>query len=101
MDPVEVKGKSKPLPVWRAIEPRGRYGIDAAVRAYTPFVGRESEMRLLTEVFRRVVNEGSLQPIGARATGPTSGPARRSPPARSHTHSRRSETRVSRARRRM
>ena len=62
MDPVEVKGKSKPLPVWRAIEPRGRYGIDAAVRAdTTPFVGRESEMRLLTEVFRRVVDEGSLQ----------------------------------------
>jgi len=67
MDPVEVKGKSKPLPVWRAIEPRGRYGIDAAVRADTPFVGRESEMRLLTEIFRRVVDDGSLQLVTVAA----------------------------------
>ena len=67
MDPVEVKGKSKPLPVWRAIEPRGRYGVDAAVRADTPFVGRESEMRLLTEIFRRVVGEGSLQLVTVAA----------------------------------
>lgn len=61
LDPVEVKGKARPLNVWRAIEPRGRYGIDAAVRAPTPFLGRESEMHLLTETFRRVVDDGSLQ----------------------------------------
>jgi class 3 adenylate cyclase/tetratricopeptide (TPR) repeat protein len=61
LDQVEVKGKAKPLNVWRAVEPRGRYGIDAAVRAPTPFLGRESEMHLLTETFRRVVDDGSLQ----------------------------------------
>ena len=61
MDPVEVKGKAKPLSVWQAIEPRGRFGIDAAVRAPTPFVGRDSEMKLLTETYRRVIDDGSLQ----------------------------------------
>ena len=61
LDPVEVKGKSKPLAVWRAIEPRGRYGVDAAVRAPTPFLGRDSEMSLLTETYRRVIDDGTLQ----------------------------------------
>ena len=67
MEPVEVKGKSKPLNVWRALEPRGRYGIDAAVRARTPFLGRESEMNLLTETFRRVIADGSLQLVTVAA----------------------------------
>ncbi len=61
MDSVEVKGKAKPLVVWRAIEPRGRYGVDAAVRAPTPFLGRDSEMSLLTEIYRRVIDDGTLQ----------------------------------------
>ncbi len=61
MDPVEVKGKAKPLSVWQAIEPRGRFGIDAAVRAPTPFLGRDSEMNVLTETFRRVIDDESLQ----------------------------------------
>jgi class 3 adenylate cyclase/tetratricopeptide (TPR) repeat protein len=61
MDPVEVKGKAKLLSVWQAIEPRGRFGIDAAVRAPTPFLGRDSEMNVLTETFRRVIDDESLQ----------------------------------------
>lgn len=61
MKPVDVKGKALPLTVWRAVEPRGRYGIDAAVRTYTPFLGRESEMASLREKFRRVIDDGSLQ----------------------------------------
>jgi class 3 adenylate cyclase/tetratricopeptide (TPR) repeat protein len=61
LDAVEVKGKADPLPIWRAIEPRGRYGIDAAVRTNTPFLGRESEMKLMADTFRRVVDDGVLQ----------------------------------------
>ncbi len=61
LDAVEVKGKADPLPIWRAIEPRGRYGIDAAVRTNTPFLGRETEMKLMAETFRRVVDDGVLQ----------------------------------------
>jgi class 3 adenylate cyclase/tetratricopeptide (TPR) repeat protein len=67
MHPVEVKGKAKPLAVWQAIEPRGRYGIDAAVRSPTPFLGRDSEMNLLTETFRRVIDDGTLQLVTVSA----------------------------------
>jgi class 3 adenylate cyclase/tetratricopeptide (TPR) repeat protein len=59
--PVEVKGKAKPLGVWRAIEPRGRYGIDAAIRTPTPFLGRDTEMHLLTETFHRVLDDRAIQ----------------------------------------
>lgn len=67
MDPVEVKGKSKPLQVWRAVEPRGRYGIDAAFRTDTPFLGRDSEMSLLTETFRRVLDDKTLRLVTVTA----------------------------------
>ena len=67
MEPAEVKGKAKPLAIWRAIEPRGRYGIDAAVRANTPFLGRESEMKVLTDTFRRVIGDGILQLVTVAA----------------------------------
>jgi len=65
--PVEVKGKAKPLAVWRAIEPRGRYGIDAAVRIPTPFLGRDYEMQQLTETFRRVYDERTAQLVTVSA----------------------------------
>jgi len=67
MDSVEVKGKLKPLSVWRAVEPRGRYGIDAAFESVTPFLGRESEMTLLKETFRRVLEDGALQLVTVAA----------------------------------
>ena len=63
----EVKGKAKPLAVWRAIEPRGRYGIDAAVRTPTPFLGRANEMSLLTETFRRVLDDRAIQLVTVAA----------------------------------
>ncbi|MDX1468734.1 MAG: adenylate/guanylate cyclase domain-containing protein [Acidimicrobiia bacterium] len=67
MDPVEVKGKAKPLQIWRAIEPRGRYGIDAAFKSDTPFLGRDSEMGLLQETFRRVLDDRTLQLVTVAA----------------------------------
>ena len=67
LPPVEVKGKAKPLAVWRAIEPRGRYGIDAAVRTPTPFLGRDNEMSMLTETFHRVVDDESIQLVTVSA----------------------------------
>lgn len=67
MDPVEVKGKAKPLTIWRAVEPRGRYGIDAAFKTDTPFLGRESELNLLQETFRRVIGDKTLQLVTVAA----------------------------------
>jgi len=67
MESVDVKGKSKPLSVWRAVEPRGRYGIDAAFESVTPFLGRESEMTVLKETFNRVLEDGALQLVTVAA----------------------------------
>jgi len=61
LEPVEVKGKSRSLAIWRAVEPRGRYGVDAAVRVATPFLGRDKEMAVLTETFHRVLEDRSIQ----------------------------------------
>ena len=39
-EPVEAKGKSQPIGVWRAIEARARFGMDLAHEARTALVGR-------------------------------------------------------------
>jgi class 3 adenylate cyclase/tetratricopeptide (TPR) repeat protein len=54
--PVRVKGKAKPLPIWRVLSARSRTGIEAG-RASTPFVGREAELDLLRGLFERTLAE--------------------------------------------
>jgi class 3 adenylate cyclase/tetratricopeptide (TPR) repeat protein len=47
-----LKGIERPVQLYRVVQPsgvRGRLGALAAARALTPFVGRESELRLLGE----------------------------------------------------
>ena len=61
LDPVEAKGKSEPIPVWRASEARSRFGVDTDLRAETLFVGRDSELALLSETFARALREPSTQ----------------------------------------
>ena len=46
LEPVSVKGKSRPLPVWRAIASRARFGSELRRHA-VPMVGREVEKTLL------------------------------------------------------
>jgi class 3 adenylate cyclase len=46
MEPVEVKGKPDPVPVWRAASARSRFGVDAELRRRTPFIGRDLDRRL-------------------------------------------------------
>jgi predicted ATPase len=58
---VTAKGKQDPIPVWRALEARSRFGIEAEVRTGTAFVGRESELSLLSETFSRALRELSAQ----------------------------------------
>jgi class 3 adenylate cyclase/tetratricopeptide (TPR) repeat protein len=57
---VEAKGKSKPIPIWRAIEARSRVG-EAEMTTGTPYVGREHERVLLLETFLRVEREAAAQ----------------------------------------
>jgi class 3 adenylate cyclase/tetratricopeptide (TPR) repeat protein len=60
LDAVVVKGKAAPLPVWRAVAARSRFGVDLdAGRA--PFVGREDELALLRQTFERTLRESRLQ----------------------------------------
>src|SRR5437764_4937131 len=59
-DAVEAKGKSEPVPVWEAIEPRARVGTEAAsLRA--PLVGRQGEVDQLVAALERARQESSPQ----------------------------------------
>ncbi len=49
---IDVKGKSKPVEVWRAIAPLSR--VSTPQEDATPFVGRGLEISLLQELWRRV-----------------------------------------------
>src|SRR5262245_19937844 len=61
LEPVSVKGKAEPLPLWRATRPRGRFGVDVERRADVPFVGREHELTLLKDAYTRALRDSSLQ----------------------------------------
>ena len=48
---ISAKGKSEPVPAWRAIHPTARVGTEERDR--TPFVGRDLELSMLTQLFDR------------------------------------------------
>jgi tetratricopeptide (TPR) repeat protein len=60
LDPVEVKGKAAPIPIWQPIG-RKRLGIEAEVQAPTPFIGRDDDLSLLKQTFQRSLRDRSLQ----------------------------------------
>jgi class 3 adenylate cyclase/tetratricopeptide (TPR) repeat protein len=60
-DAVEAKGKSKPIPVWEAIEARSRFGVDVTRTGGAPLVGREREVDLLRGALQRARQEQSSQ----------------------------------------
>ncbi|TMK81725.1 MAG: zinc-ribbon domain-containing protein [Actinobacteria bacterium] len=61
LEPVTVKGKAEPVPIWRALSARSRFGIDVEQGTRTPFVGRDNEFAVLTQTFARAVGEPSVQ----------------------------------------
>jgi len=61
LDPVTVKGKADPVPLWRAKGPRSRFGVDVEIGGVTPLVGRDSELSLLKETYARVRRDESVQ----------------------------------------
>ncbi|MGH2463247.1 MAG: ATP-binding protein [Candidatus Limnocylindria bacterium] len=60
MDAVEVKGKAEPIPVWRAVQARSRYIVEVD-RPTSPFIGRDAELELLRQAYRRMIREESVQ----------------------------------------
>jgi len=58
---VTVKGKSEPLPIYRPLRPRARFGSDVTRSHATPLVGRDLERTLLVSTFERAVQQASCQ----------------------------------------
>jgi class 3 adenylate cyclase/tetratricopeptide (TPR) repeat protein len=60
IDPVTAKGKSAPVAAWEALDVRARFGAD--LRRHTgPLIGREEELRLVTDALARVRRDRSPQ----------------------------------------
>jgi predicted ATPase/class 3 adenylate cyclase len=60
-DPVEARGKAKPVPVWEATAARSRLGVDVSQESRAPLVGRERERELLVAALERVRAEREPQ----------------------------------------
>jgi DNA-binding SARP family transcriptional activator len=50
---LSLAGRARPMAVWSALEPRNRTGIDALAAGPVPLVGRDRELGLLLECYRR------------------------------------------------
>jgi class 3 adenylate cyclase/tetratricopeptide (TPR) repeat protein len=51
--PVEAKGKTHPIAVWRAVQVHARPGVDVAHEARSELVGREHELGVLRDALNR------------------------------------------------
>ena len=61
LEPVAVKGKTEPLPIFRPLQARARFGTDVTRTHTTPLVGRELEKPLLIGTFERAAQQRSCQ----------------------------------------
>ena len=61
LEPVAVKGKAEPLPLWRPLAARARFGSDLTRTHATKLVGRELEKPLLIGTFERSAQQRSCQ----------------------------------------
>ena len=61
LEPVELKGKSVRVPLWRALSARSRFGVDVEIGGSTLFVGRDHELALLRETYARVRRDETVQ----------------------------------------
>jgi class 3 adenylate cyclase len=60
VDPLDLKGKSEPVPAFRLVDVADRAGGTAA-RPSAPLVGREHELALLRAAFERTLSERTCQ----------------------------------------
>ncbi len=63
LDPVTVKGKAEPVPIWRAVGARSRFGVAVDEEPSTPFVGRDAQLSLLVDAFERTVARRTCQTV--------------------------------------
>ncbi|MEP7032528.1 MAG: adenylate/guanylate cyclase domain-containing protein [Actinomycetota bacterium] len=57
LEPISVKGKDRPIPIWRAVAARSRFGVDVEPGTSTPLIGRSGELSLLQGLFERVLRD--------------------------------------------
>src|SRR4029453_17978501 len=70
--PVRVKGKAQPVPVWRLVRTRSRFGVDVDQRPVAPFIGRDTELNRLKRRYTRTLRERSVRlvpPLGEAGVG--------------------------------
>jgi class 3 adenylate cyclase/tetratricopeptide (TPR) repeat protein len=60
-EPVTAKGKSEPIQVWEAVQPKSRLGMDLEQRVLTPLVGRERELGVVFDAFDRAIGQQEAQ----------------------------------------
>jgi class 3 adenylate cyclase/tetratricopeptide (TPR) repeat protein len=60
-EPVQAKGKAQPVPVWEAVEPRARLGVDLGGTTGAALVGRDGELDLLVDALRRSRRDRATQ----------------------------------------
>ncbi len=61
LEPVTLKGKSHPVPVYRALRATSRLGTEAEATFATPFIGREFDLGILKQTYQRMLRENSTQ----------------------------------------
>ncbi len=61
LEPVSVKGKAEPIPIWRATGVRSRFGAELEQPTRAPLVGRADELALLAQTYARAVHESGIQ----------------------------------------
>jgi class 3 adenylate cyclase/tetratricopeptide (TPR) repeat protein len=60
-EPVSAKGKREAVPVWEAIAPRARLGVDIAFRGGAQLIGRDEELTALRDAVGRSARGGNAQ----------------------------------------
>jgi class 3 adenylate cyclase/tetratricopeptide (TPR) repeat protein len=61
LEPVAVKGKVEPLPIFRPLRARAEFGREVTRTHTTPLIGRDLERSLLVGTFERAVQQRSCQ----------------------------------------
>jgi class 3 adenylate cyclase/tetratricopeptide (TPR) repeat protein len=61
LEPVQVKGKDGAVPIWRVVGARSRFGVDIEAGSATPLVGRERELALMQQLYRRAAGDRAVQ----------------------------------------
>jgi class 3 adenylate cyclase len=61
LEPATLKGKAEPVRIFHPRAPRARLGVDLTRAQATPFVGRDGDLRQLTELFDEAVSKRAVR----------------------------------------